>query len=349
MSRRKETYYDRGYPTLRPGQAEDHRMSADRPLPPRTLQYIATGAPEGQRNEELLAAACQCRDAGMRESQAEHILVPRALSDGLTQGEATSTLRSAFSKAARERIQSTFDSLTVERPKLTPEQRQRIEVQNAERRMAARAHSGLAQILQKFACGFASYANRSPVNLYNGDPREDWRLIIKLIEPEDVIWIGTRKNDSANDTHPPEWIDYCKTRFRFASEWLKESACPGILTCPSAFKPGTYSRCDAHVLTRRFLVLESDTLDRNQVCAVFKWTEQFAKLRAIVDTAGKSLHAWFEMPAPDVLGQLETILPQLGCDKAMFIPSQPCRLPGGSRPDTGRVQSLLYLDLEGKR
>ena len=39
-------------------------MSADRPLPPRTLQYIASGAPEGQRNEELLAAACQCRDAG---------------------------------------------------------------------------------------------------------------------------------------------------------------------------------------------------------------------------------------------------------------------------------------------
>ncbi len=318
-------------------------------LPLRTLQYLANGAPEGQRNAELLAAACQCRDAGVSELETENMLVPRALSDGLTQGEATCTVRSAFSKSPREPIKSNCANPIIERPKLTPEQRQRIEAQNTERRMAARAHSGLAQILQQYACGFAYYGNRSPVNLFNGEPSNDWKLILKLFAPDDVVWIGAKKNDSANDTHPPEWIDYCKTRFRPAAEWIKESACPGILTCPNTFKPGTHSRRDADILDRRFLVMESDILDKNQVCAVFKWTEQFTKLRAIVDTAGKSLHAWFEMPAPDVLGQLETILPQLGCDDAMFIPSQPCRLPGGYRPDTGRMQSLLFLDLEGTR
>jgi len=324
-------------------------MRSDRPLPSRTLQYLATGAREGSRNSELLAAACQLRDAGMSESEAEHALVPRAVSDGLTEGEAGSTVRSAFSKSAREPIQSNGERITIERPRLTPEQRQRIEAQNAERRMAARAHSGLATILQKFACGFAYYGNRSPVNLFNGNPSADWRLILKLFASDDVVWIGTKKNDSANDTHPPEWVAYCRTRFRPAADWLKETQCPGILTCPNAFKPDTHSRRDTEVLTRRFLVLESDTLDKNQVCAVFKWTEQFAKLRAIVDTAGKSLHAWFEMPAADVLGQLETILPELGCDDSMFIPSQPCRMPGGCRAETGRVQSLLYLDLEGTR
>jgi len=324
-------------------------MTTPRPLPPRTLDYIAAGAPDGQRNAELLAAACQCRDAGLSGSEAEHLLVPRAVSDGLTQGEAASTVRSAFSRAAREPILSASSSFTIERPKLTPEQRQRIDAQNEERRMAARAHAGLAQILQQFACGFAYYGNRSPANLFNGDPRNDWRLILDLFKPEDVVWIGTKKNDSANDTHPPDWIQHCRTRFRTPAAWAKETTCPGILTCPNTFKPDTYSRRDSQVLHRRYLVLESDTLDKNQVCAVFRWTEQFAKLRAIVDTAGKSLHAWFEMPAPKVVGQLETILPQLGCDPAMFIPSQPCRLPGGHRTDTGRVQSLLYLDLEGTR
>ena len=282
----------------------------------------------------------------MVESEAGRILIPRALSDGLTEGEANSTICSAFSKSPRQPIQSHTVDIKVQPPKLTPEQRQRIEAQNEERRLAARASASLNEILNKFACGFAYYGNRSPVNLFNNDPRDDWRLILKLFKPDDVVWIGTKKNDSANATHPPEWIQFCKTRFRSASGWLKEKECPGILTCPNTFKPGSHSRRDSEVLSRRFLVLESDTLDKNKVCAVFRWTEQFTKLRAIVDTGGKSLHGWYEMPPPDVLAQLETILPQLGCDAAMFVPSQPCRLPGALRPDTGRVQSLLYLDVE---
>jgi hypothetical protein len=317
-------------------------------LPARTQAYLAHGASEGNRNSELIAAACQCRDAGMSESETERILVPHALSDGLMESEAISTIHSAFSRSARDPLRSNIAQGDFQQPELTPEQRERIEAQKAERRLAARAHAGQVEILQKFACGFAYYVNLSPVNLYSNDPHDDWRLILKLFKPDDVVWIGTKKNDSANATHPPEWIQFCKTRFRPASEWLKEKHCPGILTCPNAFNPSAYSRRNTEVLTRRFLVLESDTLDKNKVCAVFKWTEQFTRLRAIVDTAGKSLHGWFDMPPPDVLEQLETILPQLGCDSAMFIPSQPCRLPGAHRPDTGRVQSLLYLDLEAQ-
>ena len=315
-------------------------------LPVRTQTYLAHGAAEGKRNSELLAAACQCRDAGMTEAGAERLLIPRAITDGLPQAEAVNTVHSAFNKSPRDPIQSNAQDMAVQRPQLTPRQRQRIEAQNEERRLTARASASLSEILNKFACGFAYYGNRSPVKLFNNDPRDDWRLILKLFKTDDVVWIGTKKNDSANDTHPVEWIQFCKTRFRPAAEWLKEKECPGILTCPNTFKPGAYSRRDVEVLIRRFLVLESDTLDKNKVCAVFRWTEQFAKLRAIVDTAGKSLHAWFEIPAPDVLAQLEIILPQLGGDAAMFVPSQPCRLPGAHRPDTGRIQSLLYLDLE---
>jgi hypothetical protein len=42
---------------------------------------------------------------------------------------------------------------------------------------------------------------------------------------------------------------------------------------------------------------------------------------------------------------LKNILPNLGCDPALFKPSQPCRLPGARRGD--KTQALLYLDLEG--
>jgi hypothetical protein len=95
-----------------------------------------------------------------------------------------------------------------------------------------------------------------------------------------------------------------------------------------------------------FLVVESDSLSKEQMLAVFAWMRQFMHLRAIVDTAGKSLHGWFEYPNPFQLEELRVILPTLGCDPALFRTSQPCRLPGALRD--GKFQRLLWLDLEGK-
>ena len=67
-------------------------------------------------------------------------------------------------------------------------------------------------------------------------------------------------------------------------------------------------------------------------------------LVAIVDTAGKSLHAWFTLPKPEELAELRLVLPVLGCDPKLFTPSQPVRLPGAWR--NGKPQRLVYLDRE---
>jgi len=317
-------------------------------LPRRTNCYLANGATEGQRNRELMAAACQIRDAGCEVSAAERILLPRALSDGLTNGEVISTVRSVFRRPPREPITPNRVSNKISQRRITVEEQYRIQVQRMERRLAARASASQKEILAKHVCGVAHYASRWPAGNIHHDPRNDWRLILKLFKSDDVVWIGQKKYESANENHSPEWIQHCRTRFRSASEWLNQNDCPGILICPNPFKPVSHSRRDGEVLSRRFLVLESDTLSKDQVCAVFKWAEQFTKLRAIVDTGGKSLHGWFDMPSPDVLAQFEIILPQLGCDAAMFTPSQPCRLPGANRPETGRIQRLVYLNVEGK-
>jgi hypothetical protein len=82
---------------------------------------------------------------------------------------------------------------------------------------------------------------------------------------------------------------------------------------------------------------------------------QFLNLRAIVNSGNKSLHGWFDQPTKAQLEQLKIILPAWGFDRAMFTPSQPCRLAGVVRPDTTPdpllgvpiYQSLLWLDLEG--
>jgi hypothetical protein len=74
------------------------------PLPPRTESYLASGAANGSRNTELFAAACQLRDAGYSQSDAERELIPRYLADGSGEREALATIQSAFSRPAREPI-----------------------------------------------------------------------------------------------------------------------------------------------------------------------------------------------------------------------------------------------------
>jgi RecA-family ATPase len=73
-------------------------------LPERTNTYLRDGAQNGNRNNELLEAACQFRDARYSEHEAIEQLVPRACADGLSKHEATTTIHSAFSRSAREPI-----------------------------------------------------------------------------------------------------------------------------------------------------------------------------------------------------------------------------------------------------
>jgi hypothetical protein len=81
------------------------------PLPPRTEQYLASGAHNGSRNAELFAAACQMRDAGYSQSDVERELVARHVADGdgsenqaSRDKEARATIASAYRQPPREPI-----------------------------------------------------------------------------------------------------------------------------------------------------------------------------------------------------------------------------------------------------
>lgn len=71
------------------------------PLPHRTEAYLASGATEGNRNAELFSAACQLRDAGYSQSEAESELIQRHVASGSTEREAIATITSAYSRSAR--------------------------------------------------------------------------------------------------------------------------------------------------------------------------------------------------------------------------------------------------------
>ena len=63
-----------------------------------TLEFLAQGAPEGQRNNRLFKAAADMAGCGLCLDDAEGRLVSVALRDGVLEEEARATIRSAFSK-----------------------------------------------------------------------------------------------------------------------------------------------------------------------------------------------------------------------------------------------------------
>jgi hypothetical protein len=169
-----------------------------------------------------------------------------------------------------------------------------------------------------------------------GDIDEQHYQQLSLFDENDVVWCGRDVFDTGSRNHA--------SRFRTVREWFAYRGHPGPFTCPSTFQPGSYSRRKTNVASRPFLVVESDTLSRSEIAPLFRWlSEKHAmKLRAVVDTGGKSLHAWFDCPGPTQLAGLNKGLPILGCDDALFNPAQPCRLAGAARADA--FQHLVYFD-----
>jgi hypothetical protein len=165
--------------------------------------------------------------------------------------------------------------------------------------------------------------------------QEQYYQVLGLFADDDVVWIGRDVYDTGSPKHV--------SRFRPVREWLACRGCPGTFICPSVFVPGTFSRRASTVVAPKFLVVESDTLTADEVGAVFRWLDAAVRLRlrAVVDTGGKSLHGWFDYPNQQVLAQLRKWLPRLGCDPALFNPAQPCRLPGAKRGD--RYQRLIFM------
>lgn len=212
-------------------------------------------------------------------------------------------------------------------------------------KLGRRAKEQAAEVLANFAAKAQELFAHSPVEV-SGDAAEHWRLhLAGLFGGSDVVWIGDTK-DSCDAEADELRKERCRAHFRPVSEWLKFAEAPGQFTCPNVFQAGVHSRSNANIMARRYLVVESDVLGRDEMKALLAWAAQFMRLRAVVDTAGRSLHGWFEVPTESAERELRVILPAMGCDPALFKKSQPCRLPGAWRGD--KRQQLLWLDKGGR-
>jgi hypothetical protein len=156
-----------------------------------------------------------------------------------------------------------------------------------------------------------------------------------LFYPHDILWAGDIY-DSGKSHHA--------ARFKSVSEWLQMPHIRGEFCSHCTFKPGTFSRLNANVVARRYMVVESDKLDTDSVGAVFQQLTRLGlTLRAVVHSGNRSLHGWFNWPGEDTIEDWKALLVGYQCDPSTTRASQPVRLPGCVRRKTGRSQELLWM------
>ncbi len=191
------------------------------------------------------------------------------------------------------------------------------------------------ELFERFHWPFAQIVEESPLLVSERDAEDQFRTWLRLWPAHCHVWIG----DVFSSGKPEH-----RTHFRPLCEWYQIGPVMGNYTCGSSFKPGSFRRSNENLNGHRFMVIESDILAKDEVGAVFAYLRRrlHYRLHCIIDTAGKSLHAWFDAPRNKVLeNRLKAGLTAFGCDPKVFTYSQPVRVPGAFRD--GKLQRLVWL------
>jgi len=233
-------------------------------------------------------------------------------------------------------LQSTGAILRRETIKLIAKAEGRDEITQASlESLSVAAERFKPELFARFEWPFAQIMDDSPVLVAERDADVQFRTWLRLWPAHSTVWIGDIY-DSGKEQH--------KANFRPVADWYQVGPVMGNFTCGSSFKPGSYQRSNANTNGTRFMVVESDTLAKDEVGAIFAYLNNrlHFTLHAIIDTAGKSLHGWFDAPRTKAAeDRLKAVLTTFGCDPKLFTYSQPVRVPGAMRD--GKLQRIVWL------
>ena len=114
----------------------------------------------------------------------------------------------------------------------------------------------------------------------------------------------------------------------------------------NTFPAQATNRSEAQVLGRKYLLHETDdpSLSFEQQLGLIKRLEKEAELKMIVNSGGKSLHAWFKWTPGNKKAFLE-LSQKLGGDPRFKLMNQLCRLPWGTRRKEANLpaaQPIIY-------
>jgi hypothetical protein len=182
-----------------------------------------------------------------------------------------------------------------------------------------------------------------------------WESVLfleSMYSTEDVVFIG--------DTYDKETftvadhIDFIKSGVPTKPQIIMNPLYPE----PRATKDGNMSkRCDASVCDYRFMLIEFDDISKGDQIAFWysMIVRQKMRIACLIDTGGKSIHAWVNVGLKSIEQWEEIVVNQfygdetgwltlLGADRACKNPSRLSRLPGHFRQEKQQWQRLLYLN-----
>jgi len=246
-------------------------------------------------------------------------------------------------------------------PALRAQWRERIAIEQQRKHQARRLEDTVQrhrrEIIRRHAWTPPDVWEDSPQRI-DGDLVEidPAHFLTSLYQPQDLLWTG-EVHDSGSEHHSNRW--------RSCRDWQATTdGSIGPMTTPAVWQPGIHSRAASHVLTAPYTVLDFDGFDGIKPAtahelsrhvldslALIRWLREHMgwQLAAILWTGGKSLHAWFRTPPPEVLDSLLPVAKSLGMDAGLIgRPEHPCRLPGQRHRGTGERSRVLWLDLPGE-
>lgn len=169
------------------------------------------------------------------------------------------------------------------------------------------------------------------------ETQEPWGVLELLFPGDPLLCLATRKQDVFQTRQLSEWkADGIQNNFIVPSPMRARTG-----VTQDGKKSG---RCLDNTGERKFLVIESDELARDEQWTLISHLAHLAPLIMVLDTGNKSLHAWFRCDGN--IGTEEhfmTLAVRLGADKATWTACQLVRLPGGSHDKTEQPHKVLVF------
>jgi hypothetical protein len=273
----------------------------------------------------VFLAALRCKEAGLPKNEAIVLIeshepnMPR----GFKHNEVSEAVANAYKSETR-------GSSTPKYPPLDKELQRRV--------------------IAVSQCSIATLQQCSPEPLNQG-PKE----ILEKLFPNNPLLCVSREFDRGTITHTLSGISpsYLK-----GASFVVPSPMSGRLGRTLEGKPSPHTLSNTG--NRYYLVCEIDdkSITKNAQAGIINYLADFAPLVAVVDSGGKSLHAWFwcfganETREGNLMKFFISAV-QIGADPRMWSPSQFTRMPNGTRrtheTPKGLTQSLIYFNPLNRR
>ena len=181
----------------------------------------------------------------------------------------------------------------------------------------------------------------------------DTEMTLKtLYRQEEFLYIG-----EAYGTCVKKISDWLSSPSLLLNPHMAPNPMSGVAAPQSGDPSKTTMRGDACVSRRIFAVAEMDAKDKDtQIAMCFGLMSIGFKLAAVVDSGGKSVHAWIAVNCKDEKEWTDSVerclfdryLVPMGVDRACKNEARLSRLPGHFRKEKGNFQRLLYLNPEAR-